>query len=74
MERVGGYFSLIGQESVDFIWSALKGVFFFLGQVSAERIASVFCLGPSLLFYILGRAMDRMEHRYALGWAVLARK
>lgn len=73
-ERVGGFLSLIGQESVDFIWSALKGVFSFLGQASAERIASGFCLGLSLLFYVLGKALDRMDSRYALGWVVLARK
>lgn len=73
-ERVGGFLSLIGQESVDFIWSALKGIFSFLGQALAERIASGLCVGPSLLFYVLGKALDRMDSRYALGWVVLARK
>ena len=56
IERVGGFFSCRTGVS-GFCLGGIKDVFSFLGQALAERTASVICLGPSLLFYLLGKAV-----------------
>jgi SAM-dependent methyltransferase len=74
VNRVGGIFSLIGQQAVDVLAAALKGIFAFLGPRPAERISSGLVLPLSIFFYCLGKAGDRVETRHALGWAVMAVK
>ncbi len=72
--RIGGVFSLIGVRLVDFIWTGSVNLFSFLGKSRAERLATGLCLGLSLGFYFLGRLLDNLDRRDALGWAVLAQK
>lgn len=74
IEKIGGFFSLSGQESVDFVWTRLVKILAFLGMNRAERIASVLCFPISLVYYFLGAAADRMDNRFAIGWAVICKK
>lgn len=74
MEKIGGFFSLTGQESVDFMWTAAVKMLSFLGRKWAERIGSVLCSPLSLIYYIFAKAGDGMDERFAIGWAVICKK
>jgi len=74
IKRIGGIFSLVGQELVDVYWTKLVKSLSFLKLKWAERIASFLCFLISLTFYVLGQIADKIDYRYCLGWAVLATK
>lgn len=72
--RIGGVGSLLGQEGIDALAVVVQASFSWLGPRQAERLAACVTLPLSLFFYALSRAADRIDRRYALGWAVLAVK
>ncbi len=73
VERIGGLFSSIGQEVVDFVWTKLTRLLRFLGPRGAERAACVLCFVPSFVFYVFAKLTDRLDQRFAIGWAFVGR-
>lgn len=74
VERIGGIFSVIGQMSVDFLWTALRRLFLFLGTRAAERLSTLICFPANIFFCLLSFLGDRFDKRFALGWAVVGEK
>ncbi|RKY32894.1 MAG: hypothetical protein DRP68_03330 [Candidatus Omnitrophota bacterium] len=72
--RIGGVFSQIGARLVDVIFEFIKKKLFFFSPRWKERIASGIISPFSLMFYFLGLLLDKIDHRDALGWAILAQK
>ncbi len=72
--KIGGFFSLSGQELIDVLWAKLTGIFSFLGLKWAERAASVLCFPLSFVYYVLGKSADWIDNRFAIGWAMLCKK
>ncbi len=71
--RIGGVFSLIGQEAVDAGWTFVVRLFLFLGRRWAERLASLLFFPFSFVFYILGKCLDWVDPRFSIGWAIVGR-
>lgn len=74
MSKIGGFFSLSGQELIDVIWGRLTRIFSFLGLKWAERAASILCFPLSLVYYALGKIADGIDNRFAIGWAMVCKK
>lgn len=74
MERIGGIVTLTGQEIVDALWALLRRLLSFMGMRWAERVSTGLCLPLSIFFYVAGKVGDRLDARYALGWALVAVK
>lgn len=72
--RIGGIFSMVGQRSIDVLWSKIVSVFSFLGKSSAEKIATCLCIPLSIVAYGMALAGDRIDKQDALGWVMVARK
>ena len=75
IRRIGGPFTLVAQEVIDILWHIIKRSTFFLGSKNSERVASILCAPISAICYACGvLAGDRIDGRYAIGWAVVAVK
>lgn len=73
-KRIGGPFTVIGQEAMEIVWMLLKKTLSFLGPRWSERLSTGLCLPLVIFAYLCGRIGDGIDKRYALGWAVVAIK
>ena len=74
VKRIGGAFTLIGQEIIDVAWTLLRKSLSFIGSRWAERLSTGLCAPLSVLIYLCGRIADHVDKRYALGWAMVVIK
>lgn len=74
IKRIGGAFTQIGQEIIESTWTLMVRSLSFIGPVWAERISTGLLIPLSVSIYLFGLIADRIEKRYALGWAMVAVK
>ena len=74
VKRIGGAVTLIGQESIDVVWTGLKKLLSFIGPSLAERVSTLLCAPLTALIYLFGKIADGIDNRFALGWAMVVVK
>ncbi|MBM4048370.1 MAG: class I SAM-dependent methyltransferase [Planctomycetes bacterium] len=74
VERLGGLFSTFGARLADVMAHLAMRVLPFLSATDRERVVALLVAPVSLVFFALGKLLDQIDKRDALGWVLIARK